>query len=465
MLKYYNKVVLYNHLISNGIGIITGWKNPPEIKNLLNEETLKKVMTIGTLYTKEGINHIIANLFLNPQITHLILLKDSDINNEISTSIKSFLKLINEEQLAFQEQYQFTKEQIHEFCTYFKNHISIIPSAKLNEEIAQKIIPNVWRNDIIEIAPKELANIKNLRSEQIGFFVRADQVKTAWERGVKLISNYGILKKSDYDENQLELMDLSMIVRKEDIMNPSMISYLGITKKELDEYAESMLSKKMPDNIRYTYGSRFRNYENIDQLEYLEKSLKEKEFTRRAVATLWNPNLDTLYDEVPCIDLYQAIIQNKKLYFIAYFRANDILNAYPRNIYGILKIQEELCERLKVSKGYVNTIAGSAHIYSRDFNLLKSFDKNISFCEEDERGYFYIEVKEKDIQVSFYTKEGILERQFKGNNANKLRSECCFLISNIDHAFYLGQELTKAEMALENNLPYIQDQKLSLKLK
>ena len=55
MLKYYNKVVLYNHQISNRIGIITGWKNPPEIKNLLNEEALKKVMTIGTLYTKEGI--------------------------------------------------------------------------------------------------------------------------------------------------------------------------------------------------------------------------------------------------------------------------------------------------------------------------------------------------------------------------------------------------------------------------
>lgn len=68
MLKFYKHVVLYNDSIEKGIGIITGWKNPPEIKEKLSEEAMKKVMTIGTLYTTEGINHIIANLFLNPQI-------------------------------------------------------------------------------------------------------------------------------------------------------------------------------------------------------------------------------------------------------------------------------------------------------------------------------------------------------------------------------------------------------------
>lgn len=67
MLKYYKNVVLYNDFIEKGIGIITGWKNPPEIKEKLREAN-QKVMTIGTLYTTEGINHIIANLFLNPQI-------------------------------------------------------------------------------------------------------------------------------------------------------------------------------------------------------------------------------------------------------------------------------------------------------------------------------------------------------------------------------------------------------------
>ena len=81
------------------------------------------------------------------------------------------------------------------------------------------------------------------------------------------------------------------------------------------------------------------------------------------------PYLESRNNEGPCLNMYQAIIQNNALYMTFYFRSNDIYNAYPRSIYGVLKIQEELCKRLNVENGYVNTIAGSSHVYERNFNL------------------------------------------------------------------------------------------------
>ena len=82
--------------------------------------------------------------------------------------------------------------------------------------------------------------------------VRASTVKEAWMRSLKLIGTYGNRKLSDYDEEQLELMDLSIIVREEDLEHPSMVGELGITKEDLDLYEESLLAKDKPDEVIYT---------------------------------------------------------------------------------------------------------------------------------------------------------------------------------------------------------------------
>lgn len=465
MIKYYPHVVLFDKEKTSGVGIITGWKTPTLIREKLSTQALEKVISIGPLYTANGINYIIANLLLNPQITHLILLSDSDVDNKMSDSIKTFISFLETEKITFQPKFNYNENIIKEFCSYFNKHISIVKTEQLNDELEKISTLTTRTNKIIELQEIEIKTNNNLTSEKIGFQIRAKTVYEAWERSLKLISNYGNLKKSDYDENQLELMSLSIVVTEEDINNPSMEGKLNITKEEIENYAKGLLLKEKPDEIKYTYGNRFRDYQGVDQLQYLEKTLKDKLFTRRAVATLWNPTIEVKNDEVPCINLYQAIVQDNKLYLIAYIRANDIYNGYPRNIYGLLKIQETLCKDLGLEKGYINTIAGSAHVYERNFNdiyLYTTDKKKVSFCEEDERGYFVIETKEDKINVSFYQKNGILQRQFEGTSATELRDKCCFLCSNSAHIFYLAQELTKAEYALKLNIPYIQDRNLKL---
>lgn len=464
MLNYYPNVVLFDEEKANGVGIITGWKTPRLIHDELSSDALKKVVSIGPLYTKNGVNFIIANLFLNPQISHLVLLEDSDVHPRMCDSICEFLHFLETEEVRFQRKFQFSNEDIHEFCEYFKNHVTVVSSNKLNDTLEQLSFPSSWCDDVKDFSIEVVEPKKNLTSEKIGFMVRASTVKEAWMRSLKLIGTYGNLKLSDYDEKQMELMNLSIIIREEDLNHPSMVGELGITEKELNVYANTLLSKDKPDDLQYTYGERLRNYINVDQLQYLIDTLRNKLYSRRAVAVLWNPTIETFVDEVPCINLYQAIVQDNKLYMIAYLRANDVYNGFPRNIYGILKIQDVLCKALGLDKGYVNTVTGSAHVYERNFSDITPYvDGHVSFCEEDERGYFFIENNDGNIDVSFFNREGVLERSYQGKTATSLRDKCCFHISNLDHAFYLGQELTKAEIALENDLPYVQDRPLVLK--
>jgi len=467
MLKYYKNVVKYNENVKYGIGIITGWKDTDIILNNLSATTQKKIVTCGNLYTENGINYIIANLFLNPHITDLIIIEDSDLNNNMAVGVKAIIEFLETKKLTFETKFQFTEEQLEEFTNYFRNHFRIVKRKDLESTIKEiDIIKKDWCS-ITELKEKEIELTGQLSNEKIGFTIRANTAYEAWNRSLKLIHSYGSLKTSDYDEEQLELINMSIIIRNEKLDNPSMLGYLGITEEELNEYAKTLLTKEKPDGVKYTYGNRYLEIYGYNQFEYMVDELKKKKYSRRAVATLWDPQKDIQEDEVPCIDMYQALIQDDYLYLIAYLRSNDLYNAWPRNIYGILKIQEELCKKINCKKGYVNTIAGSAHVYSRNFKDLEEKYKNrsISFCEEDERGYFTVSIENNQIKTTFYNIRGDEVISYYGKSASELRAKCTFYISNLDHAFYLGQELMKAELALKNNLSYIQDQGLNIKQK
>ncbi len=467
MLKYYKNVVRYNEKVPYGVGIITGWKDIDMIMDLLSEESKEKVVTCGKLQTINGINYIIANLFLNPQITDLVLIEDSSPKEEMADGIQSFLQFLNTGIIPFQKKFQFSDEEIQKFVSYYKTHTYVVKRKDL-DNFLQKWNPTQenWC-EIKEIPEEEVELLEQIPSEKISFTVRANTVLEAWKRALKLIQTYGYKKPSDYDENQLELIDLSIVVKNESLLHPTMEGVAGVTKEELEKYEQDILSPKKPDGVKYTYGNRLLDYEGVNQLQYMIDMLKEKKYSRRSIATLWNPPLDIAAGEGPCLDVYQAIVQDDYLYLISYIRSNDVYNAWPRNIYGLLKIQEALCNELGFKKGYVNTVAGSAHVYERNFkDLQEQFQGHqISFCDEDERGYFIIETNNQVIEVTFYDKKGTELRHFIGTSAEELRTQCSLYVSNIDHAVYLGQELMKAEIALQNQLSYTQDKELGIKPK
>ncbi len=80
----------------------------------------------------------------------------------------------------------------------------------------------------------------------------------------------------------------------------------------------------------------------------------------------------------------------------------------------------------------------------------------------DPKGYFVIMVmkeKENSLLVEHYSNDGVLRNIIEGKDSASICAALIEknLISQLDHAAYLGRELAKAELSSKSNTKYIQD--------
>ncbi len=80
----------------------------------------------------------------------------------------------------------------------------------------------------------------------------------------------------------------------------------------------------------------------------------------------------------------------------------------------------------------------------------------------DRSGYFVIMVmpgNEQQLVVEHYTNDGLLRNMIEGNDAATICATIVDmnLVSQLDHAAYLGRELTRAELSIASDNPYVQD--------
>jgi tetrahydromethanopterin S-methyltransferase subunit A len=84
----------------------------------------------------------------------------------------------------------------------------------------------------------------------------------------------------------------------------------------------------------------------------------------------------------------------------------------------------------------------------------------------DPKGYFLIRVNQakQRIEAGYCKQKNKILKLFYGKRASDIYFAIteAKLVSRLDHAAYLGKELAKAEIALNNNLPYVQDEELKL---
>lgn len=109
-------------------------------------------------------------------------------------------------------------------------------------------------------------------------------------------------------------------------------------------------------------------------------------------------------------------------------------------------------------------LVSSTVTLSKNFSELAAKYDDAKEFVLDPKGYFLIKVDRKKglIEVGFCKSRNIIEIKIAGKKAldiymTILREK---IIDRTDHAAYLGRELAKAEIALENNLTYVQDDPL-----
>lgn len=452
--KYYTNQLIINS--EKGVAIVCGWTKKEEIWKNLSPKAKNKVSVLGQLYSKEGINFIIRNTFLNPSVNYLIV-----TGKDISGSINSFKSFLFDKENSFIHE-EIPEERVLEFMDYFSKNCVFIDSLEVNEFLEKldiKSFSDKWTNNVHSFSDHIPESKEVFPCEEVGFRIEGKRIADVWTEVLQKINNFGFEKMSSYDEKQKELINIMTVIDGEDPDNPFIPDYFYFNQEDLINYYPQMMTDNVFPGIEYTYGSRFRNFKNKNQVELMIKELKRESFSRRAIALTWDVEKDAGNPKSPCLILIQTLIQNNKLYLTAYFRSNDMFRAWPQNAFGLLKIQKEIGEKLNIKLGKMAIISSSAHIYERDFiEAQKVIEKSNLTFNDDPRGSFIIEIVKKEIVVKHIDQSGNFLQEFRGKTACEIRAKINNFVSDINHALYLGSELLRAEKSIEKNEDFTQDQ-------
>jgi len=469
--KYFRNAV--NRISEEGfICICTFWTKKEYVSDILTPENKKKVLTIGNLYTLEGMKYVIKNIFLCPSVSYLIFTGND--NNKIKDKIKSANFGI--------------KDDI--FWEYFNTHSIFVENYKeINNVIKGLEKQKPWIKEIVEFEDVNEDLLKNnFQSEEQGFMVRDKDLFRMWQRALTKIKLFGV-----YKENKTkELVSLMSILTDKIVLNEKMPEIAII-----DKYLPQVINNVPTEGLTYTYGSRLHNSNQINEVI---ASLRKNKDNRNGISVTWKPEID-YHTDPPCLILIDCKIQNKKLYMTAYFRSHDIYKAYCMNIIALQCLQEKIVNAINedhdyeldiknnspinnempqfkiennkieifprypitkpenelIKRGHLAVISNSAHVYEQDFEKLEKI--NMLDCNLDDRGYFIINLdrEEKQIIVTLMNSSNQPVKTFKENNVKKLLDLCQPYISEISHALYVGKEIERAKNCLESGEKYVQD--------
>ena len=121
------------------------------------------------------------------------------------------------------------------------------------------------------------------------------------------------------------------------------------------------------DGFIYTYSERLQNYNDINQLDVIINRLNRNINSNRAIAVTYNPMVDMNRQDIPCLQLIQALVRNDKLILSVYFRSNDLYGAFPSNMMFLTYLGMKIANELRVQFDYIDYHCSSLHIYETDY--------------------------------------------------------------------------------------------------
>jgi thymidylate synthase len=123
------------------------------------------------------------------------------------------------------------------------------------------------------------------------------------------------------------------------------------------------------ETVNSNYGNLIQTYYGFNQLSMCEQLLKENPNTRQAIIHL-KPIRNVIKHptkDLPCTISLQFFIRNNKLYMTTYMRSNDIWMGFPYDVFQFTCMQILLAMRLNVDLGTYTHVAGSLHLYKRNY--------------------------------------------------------------------------------------------------
>lgn len=453
-------------------------------------KTSSPIAVVGNLYGN-GIRELLRNLLYNPQIKYLVCCGKNRSNSfeELIGFFNSGLENCNEESRYYLNDTIIPMVKIRGTNRFIDGLISpddfiqkpiisylgdlqgggsndkcyeFFTDIKMKKAVKEAGMKKITRR----IIPLPNVKVEELPSNPMAFMVVQDDIVSAWHDVLFNLYNFGkitSLKKG----NRKELLNLKVLVNcPSDKIDPALLAF-GITDSGIRSYQEQLLSGFIQDDVSYSYGNRIRRYFGKDNLQTTIDLFISDIECRQCLISLWDPANDMDSKASPC--LYSIFFRkhDNKMTVTANFRTHNALSAWVYNFYGIKAIQDYVIKGL--AKTYLNLSAGPITIISNSISIDEKELANASrvikklnppLFKIDSRGYFMIQndLKNNQIIVQHYTPDNLLIKEYAGTSAEKLRSKINQnqVISDISHAFYLGEQLAKAEIALKSGKDFIQ---------
>lgn len=459
--------------LDHPVAICSLWMKQTRLAEFLSPDSYS---VLGNLYSKDGLNYLLRNVLARPTI-RAILLCGPDLTQSGAAFAALMREGVDDQHRVGADTALIETEILREAIDDFRANVRLLDlrgvndPAKIRDALAE-LNGTLPRGTFAEprVFPRATPAADEFPAEETGFVVRGERIVEVWVNLLAAILAFGRRDLTAYTVQQRELLDVVATIQNEDADEFYLPEWAPLTREQLEAYYPQLLTSHRPENIAYTYGERLFDFNGYDQVAGMIDALRATRYSRRAVAGLWDPARDARSVDPPCLNLVQARVRDGKLYLTAYFRSHDIFRAWLMNAFGLRKLQSEIAQRVgDCMIGDLVIVSQSAHIYADSWDAARAITrehereylKNPRLVR-DPRGSFNIRVEGFQIRVDHYSPEGNLLATFTGSTARALQRELAFFVSRVDHALYLGGELAKAEFALKNNLPFIQDRELRL---
>lgn len=121
--------------------------------------------------------------------------------------------------------------------------------------------------------------------------------------------------------------------------------------------------------VNSNYGFLIKDAYGFDQYEYCKELLIKDKNSRQAIIHIKVPKntLEQPTKDLNCTVCLQFLIRENKLYCTTYMRSNDLWLGFPYDIFQFTCIQIRMAMEIGLDIGSYTHIAGSLHIYERDF--------------------------------------------------------------------------------------------------
>ncbi len=501
-----DKLILSNP--DSSVAIATLWTPKEAIQKMVDPEVYN---LMGQLYTKKGINYLIRNVLANPTIDTIYLV-GSDLMDS-GVAFQRFMKdgLSEDYKVIGDDTAVIDKEISIEALNEFRKKVNLVDLSgagnltSLSKEVMLKPKTSFWREPEVFDDPPQV-KVSRYPSEMDLMKVRHSKIADAYPAVLKHVMMFGADSEPVYNyvsntSNKMkELLNLSVVITGEDPDDWHVPDFLPFAKSDLENYFRGFFS---PDRGTedYTYGERLFNFasEEIDSLKEIYpwlkidrfkdllhnggidqvrasiiKKLKGFKYDKGAIALLGNPFTDIFPrrpgKKIPCLFLIQCQIYENLLNMTAYFRSNDMYNAWPLNAFALRKLQSDISKELSCELGPLVTISNMAQIYEHNFAdaekiINEAYKGN---CEWDPRGNLIVTVEGSDIVVRLISPDGnidLKEWRIDGSQPKSARDisfqiESDLAVSTFGNAIYLGRQLERANTAIKLGLEFVQDQSL-----